>query len=267
MDINNDQVRRDLREADELNREATPRFLESLKRIFDPTSGYDAATKAEVLGLPAPSRRSFLKIGGMTVVGGAVLAACSSDSKTASTGSSSASSTGASSSSSSGSGTQDASLAKTAASLEALAVAVYDTGIKSGLVTTAAIADAAKLFQSHHQAHLDAINSGTGVNYTTPNAAVKAALVDPAVSAAKTETDIVKLAYALEDAAAQTYVFAASALSTPALRSTIMTIGGVEARHKAVLGGVLMTAPADLFGGAFYKKDNPLAGIDGAVIQ
>jgi hypothetical protein len=266
VDTNNDQVRRDLREAEELNREAMPRFLESLKRIFDPTSDHNAATKAEVLGLPAPSRRSFLKIGGMTVLGGAVLAACSSDSKTASTGSSSASSTGASSSSS-GSGTQDASLAKTAASLEALAVAVYDTGIKSGLVTTAAIGDAAKLFQSHHQAHLDAINSGTGVNYTTPNAAVKAALVDPAVSAAKTETDIVKLAYALENAAAQTYVFAASALSTPALRSTIMTIGGVEARHKAVLGGVLMTAPADLFGGAFYKKDNPLAGIDGAVIS
>ena len=162
----------------------------------------------------------------------------------------------------------DAVLAKTAASLEALAVATYDTAISSGLVTTAAVADAAKLFKDHHMQHLDAINKGTGVSYTTPNAAVKAALVDPAVAKAKTETDVVALAYALEDAAAQTYVFASTALSTPALRSTIMTIGGTEAMHKAVLAGVLKKTPADIFGGAsFSKKDNPLAGIDGAVIM
>jgi hypothetical protein len=263
VDINNDQLRRELRDADDMNRDAVPRFVEALKRIFDPKSRYDSATKAEVLGLPAPGRRSFLKIGGMTVLGGAVLAACSSDSKKTST-----SSTTAASSAGSGGANLDATLAKTAASLEALAVATYDVAIGSGLVTTPAVGDAAKLFKDHHMQHLDAINKGTGVNYTTPNAAVKAALVDPAVASAKSEADILELAYALEDAAAQTYVFAATALSTPALRSTIMTIGGTEARHKAVLAGVLKKTPADIFGGAaFYKKDNPLAGIDGAVIM
>jgi hypothetical protein len=159
-------------------------------------------------------------------------------------------------------------LAKTAASLEALAVATYQTAAGSGLVTTPAVGEAAKLFMDHHQQHLDAINKGTGVNYTTPNAAVKAALVDPAVAAAKTETDILNLAYMLEDAATQTYVFAAGALSTPELRSTIMTIGGTEAKHKAILAQVLMKTPADIFGGAsFFKKDNPLAGIQGAVLS
>ena len=56
------------------------------------------------------------------------------------------------------------------------------------------------------------------------------------------------LALALEEAAAQTYVFAGGALSTPALRSTIMTIGGVEARHAAVLRmAALGQSPLDVF--------------------
>jgi hypothetical protein len=270
VDINTDQIRRDLREADERNRAAVPRFVEAIKRAFDPASRHDAATKAEVLGLPAPGRRTFLKMSGLTVLSGAVLAACGSDSQSVSrTGNTTGASTGASSTGSSAGGAQlDTTLAKTAASLEALAIATYDTAIGSGLVTTPAVGDAAKLFKDHHAQHLDAINKGTGVDYTTPNAAVQAALVDPAVAKAKTEADVLELAYMLEDAAAQTYVFAASALSTPALRSTIMTIGGTEAMHKAVLAGVLKKAPADIFGGAsFYKKDNPLAGIDGAVIM
>ena len=78
------------------------------------------------------------------------------------------------------------------------------------------------------------------------------------------------LALALEEAAAQTYAFAAGALSTPALRSTIMTIGGIEARHAAVLRmAALAQPPADVFpsGRAFFPGDNPLAGIDGALIS
>jgi hypothetical protein len=154
VDINNDQLRRELRDADDMNREAVPRFAEALKRIFDPRSRYDSATKAEVLGLPAPGRRTFLKIGGMTVLGGAVLAACGSDSKKTTS-----STTAASTSTSTGSGRAnlDATLAKTAASLEALAVAAYGVAISSGLVTTPGVGDAAKLFQDHHMLLLDAI--------------------------------------------------------------------------------------------------------------
>ena len=81
----------------------------------------------------------------------------------------------------------DLALARTAASLEKLAVDTYQTGIDSGLVTTMAIADAATLFQSHHQDHLDALNGvisdAGGEEVTEPNEAVFEALIEPAVTA------------------------------------------------------------------------------------
>ena len=79
-----------------------------------------------------------------------------------------------------------------------------------------------------------------------------------------------QIAFDLETAAAQTYVFAGGTLTVPALRSTIMTIGGIEARHAAVLQVAAQgAAPADVFPGgrAFYPGENPLADIDGAVLS
>jgi len=55
----------------------------------------------------------------------------------------------------------------------------------------------------------------------------------------------------------------------PALRSTIMTIGGIEARHAAVLQVAAQGAsPLAVFPGerAFYPGENPLADIEGAVL-
>ena len=173
-----------------------------------------------------------------------------------------------------GGNNMDLALARTAASLEKLAVDTYQTGIDSGLVTTMAIADAATLFQSHHQDHLDALNAvitdAGGEAVTEPNEAVFEALIEPAVTAATAEADIAQIAFDLESAAAQTYVYAGGQLSTPVLRSTIMTIGGIEARHAAVLQVVALgAAPAEVFPGerGFYPGDNPLADIDGAVLS
>ena len=170
-----------------------------------------------------------------------------------------------------GGGAQDLVLARTAASLEKLAVDAY--GAAAALLTTAAIKDAATMFAGHHQMHLDALNgviTGAGGKAVTQmNQAVFDALVKPAIDAAKTETDAVNLALKLEEAAAQTYVFAGGALSTPALRSTIMTIGGVEARHAAVLRmAALGQSPLEVFPSqrAFFPGDNPLAAIPGALI-
>ncbi len=294
-DMNQDEIRRQLRAVDRMNDEAMPKWRALLDRIVggDPTISTDE--KAAVLGVPSTTRRTLFKFGGATIIGAAVLAACGSDKDTKATTTAAPGTTGGSAttmapgttmgsattmapaSSTPGTGAmsgaqQDLVLARTAASLEKLAVEVYGTA--AGLLTTQAIKDAATTFAGHHQQHLDALNGvitkSGGSAVTEQNQAVYDALIAPALAAAKSEGDAVKLAVMLEEAAAQTYVFAGGALSTPALRSTIMTIGGVEARHAAVLrmAGLAQT-PSDVFPGgrAFFPGDNPLAGINGALIM
>ncbi len=266
MDISKDELRRQLREVDAEQAAADRRFREVLSRIFDPSSKVDSETKAHVLGVP--SRRSFLTVGGVSVLGAAVLAACNTGSnKVASTGkprtTSASSSSSSSGASSSGSTVSDVVLVKTAASLEALAVAVYGNQTAAALVTDQPVKDAAALFSSHHQAHLEALNallaSAGQPAQTTPNQAVNDAVVAPAVANAKTQDDIIALAFNLEDAAAQTYVFATTALSQASYRSQLMTIAGVEARHRAIIGTLLQKKdPGEIITASFYKKDSPL---------
>ena len=284
-ELNTDEIRRQLRAVDRLNTEAMPRWREVLARLI----GDDQLTaddKASVLGVPSPNRRDLFKIGGVSILGVALLAACGSDSADSpavtnavgTTGGSAAapttvpSTTGMSPSTTApNKGDLDLTLARTAASLEKLAVDTY--GAAGALITTPAVLAAATMFAGHHQMHLDALNGvitgAGGTAITQMNQAVYDALVKPAITAAKTEADAVMLALALEEAAAQTYVFAGGTLSSAALRSTIMTIGGVEARHAAVLRmAALAQTPLDVFPGqrGFFPGDNPLAGIDGALI-
>jgi hypothetical protein len=260
VDINRDELRRQLREVEAEQKAVDRSWREALKRIFDPSSNVDPAVKAQLLGVPA--RRQFLKFGGAAVLGAAVLAACSSEARIASPGSAASSSSASGTTSGAGGVVDDLVLGKTAASLEALAVAVYDTAINSGKVTTPAIGDAAKLFMDHHKQHQNAIEAAVGLtkDSSQANAAVKSMVIDPVVSdPTLDEVKIVALAYQLEDVAAQTYVFATTLLTKAELRSTLMTIGGVEARHKAILGFMAQQkAAADIFPSAFYKSENPL---------
>ena len=263
--MSNDELNRQLRDVDADQRAADRPWRETLKRVFDPSSHIPTSDKARLLGVP--ERRQFLKIGGATMLGAAVLAACGSSTSN----SKSTSSTAVGNSSSSAGAVDDLTLARTAASLEALAIATYQTAAGSGKVTTPAVVKIATVYMDHHKQHLDALNgvitSAGGKAITDPNAAVKAALVDPVVNDPNLdEAKIVKLAYDLEGAAAQTYTFAAGALSTPQLRSTIMTIGGIEARHQAIIGMTMKTMPTALFPASFEKADNPLAAINGALI-
>jgi hypothetical protein len=257
-DFSRDEVRRELKEIDQAHEAGMKSWRSALHRIFDPSEGIDTTTKAQILGVPG--RRQFLKIGGATVLGAAVLAACGSDSndKSAAT----TTTTAASSSSSAGT-VSDLTLAKTAASLEALAISAYQTAAGSGLVKDQAVLSAATLFMGHHTAHRDALNGviqAAGAQpITAPNAALDKAILQPALAAAKTQDDVVKLAFTLEDAAAQTYVFATGALSKSDLRSTLMTIAGVEARHRALLGFLVQKQSLDdLFPASFFKADSPL---------
>ena len=279
-DLNNDEVRRRLRAVDRMNTSVMPRWRDALDRLIG-DDRLSADSKASILGVPSPNRRDLFKIGGASILGVALLAACGSDSADApsspvvpatqpvDTGAPTTAATPATSVT--GSADMDLVLARTAASLEKLAVDTYGTA--AGLITTPAVLAAATMFAGHHQMHLDALNgvlAGAGAQpITAMNQAVYDALVKPALDAAKTETDAVNLALSLEEAAAQTYVYAGGTLSTPSLRSTIMTIGGVEARHAAVLRmAALAQSPLDVFPNqrGFFPGDNPLAGIDGALI-
>ncbi len=253
MDFSRDELNRQLKDIDRMHRASMPRWRELLERVFSGDVAMTAPEKAQLLGVPG--RRQFFKVGGATLAGAALLAACGDDDEA----------TSGEVPDESGSGDQtdgpnmDIVLANTAISLEVLAVDTYDIAVASGLVETAAVADAAVLFQSHHADHRDAligvVEQAGATPFTEANAVVKSAIVDPAVSSATTEADIIAIAYELEQAAAQTYVFAATALSTPGLRSTIMTIGGVEARHATVLdavGALGKDKPA------FFPSTNPL---------
>jgi rubrerythrin len=290
-DLPTDEIRRELRSIDHANTSAMPRWREVLSRIM---SGEDRLTdddKAAILGVPSPTRRTLFKFGSASIIGAAVLAACGDDDDDDSTANTTAApgttaaaagttaapattgapATSAPGTTAAGGGNQDLVLAKTAASLEKLAIDTY--GAAAALLSTQAVKDAATMFAGHHQMHLDALNSvitgAGGKAVTEMNQAVYDAIVKPAVDKAKTEADALNLAVALEEAAAQTYVFAGGALSTPALRSTIMTIGGVEARHAAVLRmAALAQSPLDVFPDqrAFFPGTNPLAGIPCALI-
>jgi hypothetical protein len=267
MDLNRDEIRRELKAIDDDNKAIMPKWYDALRQIVGGGTKMSTDEKAALLGVPSPGRRNFFKVGGVTLMGAAVLAACGDD-DSASSGDDSTDDAPTPDSS------MDLPLARTAASLEKLAVDTYTTAAGSGLVTTAAVGDAAMLFLEHHQAHLDALNGAIrnagGTEVTEQNTAVFDALVKPALEAATKEADVVQLALDLELAAAQTYAFAGGQLSVPALRSTIMTIGGIEARHAVVLQMAAQgKTPLDVFpeGRAFFPGDNPLAGIDGAVLS
>jgi hypothetical protein len=250
MDYSRDELRRQARTSQDEHLEVMGRWRSALGRIFDPEATTDPADKASFLGVP--NRRQFLRIGGLTIAGSALLVACGDDENDSA--STTTAAAGGSSTTTAGDGSttttnpmagsdMDLTLLRTASSIEALAVAAYQAGIDSGLVTDSAVADAAVLFQSQHMDHGAALEAQTtslgGEAYTEPNPYLKENVVDPALAEVTDQLSVVRLALDLENAAAQTYTLAGGLLSTPTLRQIIMSIGGVEARHLAVLRGVV----------------------------
>ena len=253
MDINNDELRRELRDLDNEHREVMPKWRDSLLRLMDDKETPTEA-KADLL-LGGFNRRRFMNLSGLALVGGAVLAACGSDKKknAGSTTDSSAASTATTAAA--GGNKTDQTIARTAASLENFAVAVYDKAIMNAaaLKISGPVAKAAVLFKSQHEDHAKAFNAAAttlgGQPYTDPNPTAAKAF-ETTIAALKTEQDVLKLAFGLEQIAAQTYQGVGMKLSTPMLRQTSMTVGGVEARHMAILAHFItppMTVPAVAF--------------------
>jgi hypothetical protein len=238
MDISKDELRRQLRDLDAEHREVMPKWRDSLMRLLVDDKETPTEAKADVL-LGGFNRRRFMRLTGLAAVGGAVLAACGSDDKTKSEGGN-ASETSATTAAAGGNKT-DQTIARTAASLEVFAVAVYDKAIMNAaaLKISDPVAKAAVLFKSQHDEHAKAFNAAAvqlgGQPYTDTNPTAAKAF-ETQIAALKTEQDVLKFAFALEQIAAQTYQGVGMKLSTPMLRQTAMTVGGVEARHMAILG-------------------------------
>jgi hypothetical protein len=192
------------------------------------------------------NRRTFL-LGGAAVVGSAAIAACGSSS-----------SGGAASGGNGGSGggatspyTGDLKVVALAAALENLAVAGYGLVLKSagkgkyGKVPPA-IAQFITTVQKQHMDHSAAWNAvltnanlpkvtGAPLKITAPSvAALKRATTVPSVAA---------VALGLENAAAETYVFATANVTDPGGIATAASIAPVEAMHAAILSFVLGQYP------------------------
>ncbi len=253
MDINHDELRRELRDLDREHREVMPRWRDSLMRLLVDDKETPSEAKADVL-LGGFNRRRFMKLSGLAVAGGTVLAACGSDNKNnsaSSAGSEATTATTAAAAAGGGGNKTDQTIARTAASLEIFAVSVYDKAIQNAaaLKISDPVAKAAVLFKSQHDEHAKAFNAAAttlgGQPYNDPNPTAAKAF-EAQIAALKSEQDVLKFAFALEQIAAQTYQGVGMKLSTPMLRQTAMTVGGVEARHMAILAHFIqppMTVP------------------------
>jgi rubrerythrin len=139
----------------------------------------------------------------------------------------------------------DQDIAAFAASIEYAAVETYKAAAGTGKVTTKAVADAATSFAGQHKAHGDAFAGASGgkISKDTPNATLVKSL-STQLGLAADETDVVELAFMVENAAAATYQFAMGALMDANAQKLAASILAIEAGHAAVLGQVLYNGDA-----------------------
>jgi hypothetical protein len=248
MAISENELSGMTRDLDEMHQESMGQVRDNMASLTERLSSV-AQTHA--------SRRNFL-LGSFAVVGAGALAACGSSS-------SGGSATTGSTTSPSGSSpyTGDLKVVALAAALENLAVAGY------GLVLTnagkgvygkvpMAIGEFATVVQKQHMDHAAAWNGvlkGAGVPQVTGTPLTIASGAVSSLKSAKTVGDVAKVALGLENAAAQTYVFAAANVADPGGIATAASIAPVEAMHAAILSFVL----------GQYPVPNSDIGISGAV--
>ncbi len=192
-------------------------------------------TASELLRVLGLDRRGFLRVGGLSVVTAAVLAACgtSEEAEEAAEEAEEQRPEGAQ---------KDIDILRTASSLEVLAVSVYRMASDGGLLRTAAIGDAAKLFQAHHDEHARLFQAATrklgGRAFEAPNPVVMQTMQEP-LRNVKTEPEVVKLIRGVEMALAATFQANVGQVVDKTLNATLMSVGAVEARHAALLSTVL----------------------------
>lgn len=234
-------------DLDDLHKSTFP----GVRKLLDEFS----ANLAHVTRGPASRRGFLLGAGGAVTVG--LVAACSSSD----TGASNNSSTAPAPSSTTYEG--DLKVVALAAALENLAVTAYTGALDmAGRGTLGTVPPAVATFvqtaMKQHQEHAAAWNGVlTKANQPTISDA-PLTITDAQVKMlgeAKSVPDVAKLALDLENAAAQTYTFAAANVTDAGGIMTAATIQPVEAMHAAILNFVL----------GQYPVPDSFIGIDKAV--
>jgi hypothetical protein len=147
----------------------------------------------------------------------------------------------------------DIQMLQTAASIEVLAVATYQTALTlpfiGGDTANGVVKAFSQMTMGQHAQHLQAFNAATaklgGKAQTNPDP-VLLKVVDAAKPGLTGPAAVVALALELEQGAAETYVANVGALSDANAKAVTASIMGVEAQHAAIL----LAVQALLAGGA-----------------
>ena len=141
--------------------------------------------------------------------------------------------------------TMDVQMLQTAASIENLAVATYETALTLDFIGGGSANGVVKAFvektKEQHQQHADAFNAAAtrlgGKAQDQPDP-VLLGVVNNAKPSLTGPAEVVDLAIQLEDGAAQTYVANTGTYSNKNARVVSASIMGVEAQHAAILYAV-----------------------------
>ncbi len=137
-------------------------------------------------------------------------------------------------------GAGDIDILNSALAAEQQAIAAYQVGADSGLLTPA-VKSLALEFQGHHKAHADLL--AATVNKLGGKAAVAKSKYDFPTDKLKTQADVLRFAAGLEKGAVSAYVGAVPKFGDRELSHAAATILGDEAMHWAVLRNALGEAP------------------------
>lgn len=134
----------------------------------------------------------------------------------------------------------DVRILNTALAAELEAIAAYQVGADSGLLTSA-VKPVALQFQGHHREHAEALGATVQKLGGKPVAA-KSKYVFP-VETLKSQSDVLRFAAGLEKGAVSAYLGAVPLFADRALSQVAASILGDEAMHWAVLRQVLAESP------------------------
>jgi hypothetical protein len=255
LPISEDQLARLTRDMESAHRDTLDSMRAGAVDLTEEIRSRGTGDVSPAAGPRDPGRRRFL-LGAGGVAAALALAACSGNDKKAPASSGKGASTMPSAAASrAGAYTGDLKVVALAVALENQAIGAYQAALaaaKAGKLGTVppAVATFVTTAMAQHTDHAktwNAVLTGAGKPAITNVPLSNQAATTAALGKAKTVGDVAQLALQLEDQAAQTYLFAAYNVTSPAGIATAASIAPVEAMHAAILGFVLgqYPVPAD----------------------